>query len=174
MKLNILYCIVLTNLLVTKAFAQNIDSLSIINAKEVVKECFNDSLKSEKYLLYKVKDNYIVIVERPNEYRQYFIKKGSCIEDSIMIKKNDRIMKKAFDVNAYDSTFINIKSDSIYQYYNIHSEFIYFVIKEKDVKYGEFNLPVIFNNKPKDKDIYPIDKKVHEYLMKQIITHWKL
>lgn len=155
-------------------FSQTIDSANISKADEIISKYFNSRLNNSDYLLYNIADNYIIIKKSSQDYTQYYVKQGIGIEDSIKIKLKNKILKQAFTIESYHKGFTNVNSDSIYQYYNTHSVFIYFVIYNKGVKYSEFNLPLLFNISVKNKDIYPINKKVHDYLMNHISSYWKV
>lgn len=174
MKKKLLFILIAFFLVESKIFPQSIDSINIYKANNILKEYFNNNLGVTDYLLYNIADNYIVIKKSTGYYTQYFVKQKIGIEDSIEIKLDNEVLNQAFNFNSYHKGFTNINSDSIYQYYNSHSVFIYFVIKQNGIKFSEFNLPLLFNVNIKNRDIYPIDKKVHDYLMNQISSRWKV
>jgi len=170
---NILCFTVLFSLIQLNGFSQERYAATVTKTETIIKENFNNRLDSLRYLLYNLDDKYIIITDEVCCYRQYFIKEGFGVQKSLEIKKKNKVLKLAFDLSSYNKDFVSVESDSMYQYYNTHSKFVYFFIKSEGLKYGEFYLPILFNVKVEDKKFYPIDKRVHEFLMEQIITYWK-
>ena len=77
------------------AFSQNIDSTNIANAKKVVKEYLGDKLNETNYILYNVREKYLVISEHNSTYTAYYLdaKEG--------IVKTDRPKKKQMAQNGF-------------------------------------------------------------------------
>jgi len=170
---NVLYFIALFSLIQLNGFSQERYVATVTKTETVIKKNFNNRLDSLRYLLYNLNDKYIIITDETCCYKQYFIQEGFGVQKIIEIKKKNKVLKRAFDLSSYNKDFVGVESDSIYQYYNTHSKFVYFFVKSEGLKYGEFYLPILFNVKVEDKKFYPIDKRVHEFLIEQIITHWK-
>jgi len=173
MKLIIRFIAIITLMGQVTAYSQNLDSIKIEEAEKVIRDNFNNRLDGKTYLLYNIEDKYIVVEKRADEGKLYYISNKAGIEDSINVCKKSKILRNAFNTEMCSTSLTNIKSDSIYNHYNPHSSFLYYYIKQGGTKYCEFYLPVMYNIDIKKKEILPIDKKTHGFLMDKMITYWK-
>nr|WP_315424201.1 hypothetical protein [uncultured Pedobacter sp.] len=165
------YLIILTTALLSiwgKVQAQNnADTTNANRAKMVIADVFHACLDSASYLLYNLDDKYIVVQKKEKKYVLFFIKDHQ-IEDSLWIGKRNKTLKKAFD--QYSCTPVNTADTSSA---HPHSRYIYFFLKKGGNTYCEFNMPALFSTDVKDKQVYPLDDDVHEFLIKKMFTHWK-
>src|SRR5690606_21402352 len=101
-----------------------------------------DSLSGSK-ILYSLKDqNYYVIIQKGNKYREYYVSLDSLGRteeiQSLKSRKEDRkLLSQAFELDKYRSEFITRMPDATY----VRGVPSYFVIKGQDGKrYGEYSL----------------------------------
>ena len=97
-----------------------------------------------------------------------FFIKNKLIEDSLSISKKNRILKKVFnhDICKPHSPSKPLTPHS-------HSRYIYFILKIHGEKHCEFNLPALFSENVKGVKVYPLNERVHKFLINEMFKHWK-
>lgn len=166
----IVLLVLLTSIRVCSVFAQ--DNTETVNekAERIIFVNFLERLDSSNYLLYNLEDKYLIIEKRDKDYILFFIRESIGIEDSVCINKRNKILNIAFNPKScfveYPNEPFDIKSP------HPHSRYIYFFLREKGIRYCEFTLPALFNEDVSGKKVYPIDERVHEFLIKKMFTHW--
>ncbi len=163
--------IALLALMSCSAKLSNVDNESRFNADKTVSLFLSDDIKDCKHIIFSVAEkDFIIIVEKPNYYVEYFYNKSKNIvnvkKDKVIYNKPNELFKKMFNKDIYRKEFITFNSDFFSPEYEISSGNItYFVLKdEKSKRYGEARLS--FFIKPN-----PIDAEVYLYLTNRIMEY---
>lgn len=157
---------ILTGVLNALAQVNNIEE-NRKSAQRIIFDHFGTKLDTAHYLLYNLDDKYILIEDTKEAYRLFYIR--SEVEDSLLINKPHKILKIAFGPRCCETPVDSLKESDPHP----HSRYIYFFLKNYGIKHCEFNLPVLFNSSISKKRIYPLNDRVHKFLIKQMFSHWK-
>lgn len=137
------------------------DSISRDRSEFILKEYFSDSLMFYNHLLYSIADKwYLIIIEKPICFEEYYIKQDSMIgykkSNAKQINKSNTILQKAFDYSLYHKGFINFNSDFYKTGYELsQGNITYFFLRDKNGnKYGEARLSVFVKPNPINEDVY--------------------
>lgn len=153
------------------AFSQNIDSTNIANAKKVVKEYLGDKLNETNYILYNVREKYLVISEHNSTYTAYYLDAKEGIVKTDRPKKN-KWLKMAFSEDSCNGEFKYSKTDSLSQFRHPHSQYIYYYLIVDNEKKYEFNLPAMYNVDVSEIKVFPVNDKVMRYFSGIFFTDW--
>lgn len=166
----IVLLVLMTLLKISSVFAQYDIKTVKAKAEKIILTNFDGRLNSLTYLLYNLEDKYLLIEKRDKGYMLFFIRQNAGIEDSVCINKRNRILKIAFDPKSCIKMPISGSSDARN---HPHSKYIYFFLSNKGMRYCEFLLPALFNEDISGEKIYPLNERVHEFLVKKMFTRWK-
>lgn len=120
-----------------------------------------------KLLIYSIKDmNYLIIEDKGKYYIEYFAiikNKKPFLKKVDKVKKPNFILDKSFDLTKYNYEYIDFNSEGYKNYKLAQGNKTFFcIIDENRQIHGEFNLSVIVNP-------VPIDKELYKYLTKKIL-----
>lgn len=125
------------------------------------------------YLLYNVDEFYVLIIREKYNYKQYLIDdRIGVIDSSIVQRKDNKMLRRAFEKTLSPCNFLYFEKDSIerfghYPFTHERSQLNYFVLKKAGVKYIEYCIPPLFMENDSKKSWYPIDKKLRFYLFEK-------
>jgi len=145
------------------------DSLNFQKARKIVFSNFKYGLDSSNYLLYNLDDKFIIIEKKEKEYILYLVKEKTGKEDSIIISRKNKILAIAFNPNYFDAS-IKISSQSLKPH--PHFRYIYYYLMDKGKISCQYSIPTIFDQNVIC-HIYPINDRVHKFLIKSMFSHWK-
>lgn len=142
------------------------------SARNISREYLQKILKNEfsnrvnnKLLVYAVADKwYLIIDDKGSYYEEFYIKYD---QDNTFLKKIGKVNKPnlildtAFDISNYKYDYIDFASEEYKDYKFAQGNKTYFCIINEKKYYGEFNLSVIV-------DPIPIDKNLNKYLMTKL------
>lgn len=129
----------------------------------------NDFLANEKrkLLVYSINDtNYLIIANQKKYYIEYYANiqnNKSTLRVVNRVKKPFCVLDRSFDLTKYNYEYIDFHSDKYKNYKLAQGNKTFFcIIDENGQFHGEFNLSVIVNP-------VPIDKELYEYLTQRML-----
>lgn len=149
------------------------DKQSRQKADNVVKSQLKGEIEGSNHIIFSVADkDFIILVENPSSYREYYIRSMDDGETKILkdttLSLSGELAKKLFDKTIYRDDFVTFDSDFFKPEYEASSGNItYFVLKDRQGKrYGEARLSVFI--KPN-----PIDSSVYSYFVERLLHYTK-
>jgi hypothetical protein len=174
--MKIAFFISLAVLFLFKSFvlnAQNIDSININRARNVLSNCFGKTDK-EEFWLYSINEDYILIKKKFNDLFLYYVREKTCIVDSALLGNSDTSLIKMLYNFHCGNCFGYTETDSLAKYNYWHKGYIYFLYSKNGEKICEFNLPTLFQLRDGIRKVYPISDKLNDLLFTKVMYYSKV
>ncbi|AMR42939.1 hypothetical protein [Elizabethkingia anophelis] len=143
---------------------QSLKNTSREHLQKIMNEEFSNRVNN-KTLVYAVDDKwYLIIDDKGSYYEEFYIKAdgNKIIKEKLdKINKPNSMLDNAFDLSNYKYDYIDFSSDGYKDYKLAQGNKTYFCVIDKEKYHGEFNLSVIV-------DPIPIDKNLNKYLMTKL------